>query len=56
MGRDEFERGEVKIKNMKTGEQQPVARGTVAEAIRNASTIAHRTSGTEDVEDVDFTK
>jgi histidyl-tRNA synthetase len=47
MGRDEFERGEAKIKNMKTGEQQSVARGTVAEAIRNASDIGHRSSDIE---------
>jgi histidyl-tRNA synthetase len=45
MGRDEFERGEVKIKNMKTGEQQAVPRATVADAIRRTSDIAHRTSG-----------
>jgi histidyl-tRNA synthetase len=47
MGRDEFERGEAKIKNMKTGEQQTVVRGTVAEAIRRTSHLAPRASDTE---------
>ena len=44
VGRDEFERGEVKMKNMTTGEQQSAARGTVADAIRRASGIGHLTS------------
>lgn len=44
MGRDEFDRGEVKIKNMKTGEQHAVARGTVAESIDRASRLAPRAS------------
>jgi histidyl-tRNA synthetase len=43
LGRDEFERGEVKMKNLKTGEQQAVARGTVADVI-NASHLAPRAS------------
>jgi histidyl-tRNA synthetase len=34
MGRDEFGRGEVKIKNMKTGEQTSVTRTSVAQSIR----------------------
>ena len=46
LGRDEFERGEVKIKNLKTAEQQAVARGTIAEMM-NASHIAPRASDTE---------
>jgi histidyl-tRNA synthetase len=44
VGRDELERGEVKIKNLATGEQQAVARGDVAEAVRRASNVAPRTS------------
>src|SRR6185436_17946699 len=44
LGRDEFERGHVKIKNLETAEQQAVARGTIAEAIRRTSRIAHRAS------------
>jgi histidyl-tRNA synthetase len=47
VGRDEFERGEIKMKNLKTGEQQVVARGNVAEAVRRASRLAPRTSDTE---------
>jgi histidyl-tRNA synthetase len=47
MGRDEFERGEVKIKNLKTGEQQAVARGTVAEIVNRASRLAPRASNIE---------
>jgi histidyl-tRNA synthetase len=39
VGRDELERGDVKIKNMKTGEQQSVARGSVAEAVGRASRL-----------------
>jgi histidyl-tRNA synthetase len=34
LGRDEFERGEVKIKNMKTGEQNSVPRTSVAQTLR----------------------
>jgi histidyl-tRNA synthetase len=53
LGRDEFDRGEVKMKNLKTGEQQAVARGTVADVIDvahlapRASDIAPRASSTE---------
>jgi histidyl-tRNA synthetase len=47
VGRDEFERGEIKMKNLKTGEQQVVARGNVGEAVRRASRLAPRTSDTE---------
>ena len=36
VGQDEFERGEVKIKNLHTGEQQAVTRGSVAHALRGA--------------------
>jgi histidyl-tRNA synthetase len=38
LGQDEIARGEVKMKNLATGEQQTVARASVA------STLAHRTS------------
>jgi histidyl-tRNA synthetase len=34
VGRDEFDRGDVKIKNMKTGEQTPVPRMAVAQSLR----------------------
>jgi len=34
LGRDEFERGDVKIKNMKTGEQNSVPRTSVAQTLR----------------------
>jgi histidyl-tRNA synthetase len=34
MGRDEFDRGEVKIKNLKTGEQVSVPRMTAAQSLR----------------------
>jgi histidyl-tRNA synthetase len=44
VGRDEFNNGEVKIKNLKSGEQQAVARGTVAEVITAASHLAPRAS------------
>ena len=44
VGQDEFKSEHVKIKNLKTGEQQAVARVTVAEAIRRASHIGHRAS------------
>jgi histidyl-tRNA synthetase len=47
LGRDEFERGEVKIKNLKTGEQQAVAREAVAETVSRASHPALRASSTE---------
>jgi histidyl-tRNA synthetase len=47
VGRDELERGDVKIKNLKNSEQQAVARGNVAEAIRRASHLASGTSDTE---------
>ena len=59
VGQDEFKNGQVKIKNLQTGEQQAVARGNVAEAVRAASRLppspqsgfggasAHRTSDTE---------
>jgi histidyl-tRNA synthetase len=43
LGRDELERGEVKMKNLKTGEQQAVARGTIADVI-DVSHLAPRTS------------
>jgi histidyl-tRNA synthetase len=46
MGQDEFKIGAVKIKNMKTGEQQAVARGTVAEIIR-AARLAPQASDSE---------
>jgi histidyl-tRNA synthetase len=38
LGQDEISRGEVKIKNLTTGEQQAIARASVA------TTLAHRTS------------
>jgi histidyl-tRNA synthetase len=44
VGRDELERGEVKIKNLKTGEQKAVARGTVAEAVGGAPRLEPRSS------------
>jgi histidyl-tRNA synthetase len=44
VGQDEFKNGQVQIKNMTTGEQQALARGTVAEAITAASRLAPRTS------------
>jgi len=47
VGRDEIGRDEVKMKNLKTGEQTAVARGTVAEVIAAASRIAPRASDTE---------
>jgi len=45
LGRDEFERGEVKMKNLKTGEQQAAARGTIADVI-GAAPLAPRASHT----------
>lgn len=36
VGQDEFARGDVKLKNLLSGEQQAVSRGTVAQAIRRA--------------------
>jgi histidyl-tRNA synthetase len=39
VGQDEFKNGQVKIKNMTTGEQQAIARGTVAEVITAASRL-----------------
>jgi histidyl-tRNA synthetase len=44
LGRDEFESAQVKIKNLKTGEQQAVARAGVADAVRRTSTIEPRSS------------
>jgi histidyl-tRNA synthetase len=44
VGQDEFKSEQVKIKNLKTSEQETVARGIVAEAIRRASRIAYRAS------------
>jgi histidyl-tRNA synthetase len=40
IGQDEFKNGQVKIKNMKTGEQQAIARGSVADVIADASRLA----------------
>jgi histidyl-tRNA synthetase len=47
VGQDEFKNGEVKIKNLTTGEQQAIARGTVADVITAASRLAPRASDTE---------
>jgi histidyl-tRNA synthetase len=47
VGQDEVKNGEVKIKNLKTGQQQAVARGTVAEVIARASRLAPRASDNE---------
>jgi histidyl-tRNA synthetase len=44
VGQDELERGVVKIKNMKTGEQTTVSRGSVAAALADASHLAPRGS------------
>ncbi len=44
VGQDEFRNGEVKIRNMKTGDQQAIARGAVADVIAAASRLALRTS------------
>jgi histidyl-tRNA synthetase len=44
VGQDEFKNGQVKIKNMTTGEQQAIARGAVAEVITAASRLASRAS------------
>jgi histidyl-tRNA synthetase len=44
VGQDEFKSGQVKIKNMTTGEQQAIGRGAVAEAITAASRLAPRAS------------
>jgi histidyl-tRNA synthetase len=48
MGQDEVTRGEVKIKNLATGEQQAVARAAVASTIGNrTSDLGRRTSDSE---------
>src|SRR5258708_15399284 len=44
VGRDEFDRGEVKIKTLNTGEQQAVARGARAESLGRASNLGPRPS------------
>jgi histidyl-tRNA synthetase len=45
MGQDEITRGEVKIKDLHSGQQQAVARGTVAASLSHrTSDIGHRTS------------
>src|SRR5258708_1417194 len=44
VGRDEFDRGEVKIKNLNTGGQQAVARGARAESLGRASNLGPRPS------------
>jgi histidyl-tRNA synthetase len=45
MGQDELTRGEVKIKNLSTGQQETVARGTVATSLTHrTSAIGHRPS------------
>jgi histidyl-tRNA synthetase len=44
VGQDEFQNGQVKIKNMTTGEQQAITRGTVAEVVTAASRLAPRAS------------
>ncbi len=40
VGQDEFKNGQVQIKNMKTGAQQAIARGTVADVVTAASRLA----------------
>jgi len=47
VGQDEFKNNEVKIKNMKTGEQQAVARGAVAATLGGVSILDPRSSETE---------
>jgi histidyl-tRNA synthetase len=47
VGQDELDRGVVKIKNMKTGEQTMVSRGEVAAALADASHLAPRGAALE---------